>query len=355
ILCGPRKAIWAATLEHVQRAKQANPYLVKTRSPAEVGLVYSERTANLEDYNPAGNCGGPYFSNQFGLYAALAHAHIQCDPIYADGLKAETLKRYKVLVLSDAGCLEPETLVRLREWVAAGGYLIATGGSARLDQWGRGQKDYQLADVFGVKYLQTKKAKGNLEFGKDGAGVLCKADAYEVVAPTTGLVKAQWATKEPAVVLNRFGKGSCLFVSAAHPGLSLTASGMAIRTPFARDLTFFKGLKEFLAASVQEGLAATQAALPFVVANCPEDVEVTMRVQAQPQRRMLHFVNHSLTNVPVKGTEVTVNLAPGQTVKEVYYACPEKRSVPHKQDGNRLTFKVRDFEVYELVVVEPGN
>ncbi|MDD5676610.1 MAG: beta-galactosidase trimerization domain-containing protein [Kiritimatiellae bacterium] len=350
-LCGDRAAIWAATIEHTQRAKQMNTYLVKTASVAETALIYSERSANLEDYSVPCSY-GPYFSNQFGLYAALAHAHIQCDPIYADGLKAETLKRYKVLLLSDAGSLEPEALALIRAWVAGGGYLIATGGSSLLDVWGRHQKDYRLGDVLGVKYVQTKKTKGNLSFGKAPDQTLCKADAYDLVEPTTGTVKAKWENGEPAVLFNRNGKGGCLFISAYHPGLSLTSTGMKIRSPFARDIKFFKGIKEFLADSVQEGLALTKSELPFTVKNCPEDVEVTMRLQANPSRKILHFINHSLTNVPVKGIELELPLqGTGAGPKRVFYGN-DQQPVETFSRNDTLICRIRNLEVYEMIVLE---
>jgi len=69
-----------------------------------------------------------------------------------------------------------------------------------------------------------------------------------------------------------------------------------------------------------------------------------------------HWGIHRLNMDPklglVEGVEVTVNVPASKTPKGVYYAYPDRRSVDYSASGDGLTFKVRPFDVHEMVVVE---
>ena len=74
-----------------------------------------------------------------------------------------------------------------------------------------------------------------------------------------------------------------------------------------------------------------------------------MHLRKQEGRRLLHFLNHSLTEVPVKGIEVSIPVSSSRA--RAFYPDDDRR-IRTRMRNNELSFTLRDLEVYELVVVE---
>ncbi len=349
IIADPAR-LWAITSEHAQIVNAAMPYLAQSESGAAVALVYSERNAMLQDYAVPYTTYGPYCRNQAGLYMALMQAHVPCDPIFLNGLDAEKLARYKVMILSDAGAMTPREIALVTAWVERGGFLIATGGTSLLDQWGREQGNYGLAGVFGVDCTRSRPGKAAAEFGRDFV-VRCYADPIDIVETEAGEVRERFRTGEPAVVFNRHVKGASLLITARQPGLSLTSTGMRVRSPFAREITFFDGFKEFLAECVREGMVFAGADLPFTAQNCPDDVEIALRMRSRQAGKVFHLINHSLTRTPVRGVEIAVPIVKGAPLPRVFYPADGTPAAASAADG-LLRMRIRDFDVSEMLVME---
>jgi hypothetical protein len=62
------------------------------------------------------------------------------------------LSRFKVLVLAGAAALSDSQCEAIREFVRAGGGVVATGETSLCDELGRPRKDFALADLFGISY-----------------------------------------------------------------------------------------------------------------------------------------------------------------------------------------------------------
>jgi hypothetical protein len=133
-------------------------YLVDRRPVATVGVVWSQRNTDFYGRNdPDGRTASPYR----GIVRALMRARIPYTAVHADhigrdpGLAALVLPN--IAVLSDAQC----DLVR--QFVANGGGLLATGETSRYDETGAARDDFALADLFGVH--TTGAHHGALEGG----------------------------------------------------------------------------------------------------------------------------------------------------------------------------------------------
>jgi len=105
--------------------------------------------------------GSGYFVER--TYYTLVRAHIPTDIIfpplgYEEQIR-DDLKRYRVLVLPEASYLCDLEVEMLREWVEAGGLLLATGTIATHDQYGIPRESPALAEVTGVKYGPGKVRK----------------------------------------------------------------------------------------------------------------------------------------------------------------------------------------------------
>ena len=382
------KGRWGAAERQFRKGRAINEYLIprETQTPKIMAQLYSGRTTTLTygrgrvdgfgGYTSGGRM-HRYTQNQQATWEALLQSHLPVDMTWLETMSRAKLGRYKIAVLSDACALRKEEAEWIRDWVKNGGFLIATGGSSLHDQWDRPQPNYALADVFGVDYVKTE-LNGDPHDAylfvdrdmKPGTGISKieiedqtlakhmegqttaeyeKGIGCDMVKLTTGKAVGLWEDGSPAVVENAFGKGACLFLSPIVPGLSHVASGYTVDDLY-KD--YWPGARELIAGCVRRGLAHTGTELPVTVANCPPQIELGFRLQEHKNRWMIHLLNMDPKLRLVEGVEVTVNVPASKTPKGVYYVYPDRRGVDCSASADGLTFRVRPFDVHEMVVVE---
>ena len=79
-------------------------------------------------------------------------------------------------------------------------------------------------------------------------------------------------------------------------------------------------------------------------------VELTIRAQPEKRRWMVHLLNYDPKVERVKGCRVTVRPPKTGGVRAFY---PEDgKKVRFSRDGNAIRFRIRDFGIHEMVVVE---
>ncbi len=137
---------WVKHIEEMFTWHHANEtYLRNVKPLAEVAMVYSQQTAIFAD--PQNNT-----DHQMGMYQALIEARIPFEMVHDGNLDAQHLAPYKLLILPNIAALSEEQCGRIREYVKAGGSILATYETSLYDQWGNKRSDFGLADLFGVKY-----------------------------------------------------------------------------------------------------------------------------------------------------------------------------------------------------------
>jgi hypothetical protein len=247
------------------RMALAEPYLVDTESAARVAVLFSERTA----ISDSGAIGQRYFPRVMGTHSDIVRRGRPVDARYLDGTTSAELAGYRMLILPDARVLTRGDVRVLKEWVRAGGTLVASGNTSLHDEWGRPQADYGLADVFGVRYAGDATGAEAFDLGgvevKYGAG-----SAYSRVALRPGAeALARWSSGDPAVVSHRFGRGRAILFTmhgfgdrggAAQPDSGLFGTGLP-------------GLPDALHALV-DGVLGPE---PVRVEGLPDGVEVHLR------------------------------------------------------------------------------
>jgi hypothetical protein len=135
---------------------------------------------------------------------------------------------FRLLVIPENAVLDSATVNEIRNYVSAGGNLLAVGHASLFDQSANQRADFTLKEVFGVEY--SRDLPGYKQFSALPASGIASSLPLNPPAlgvnPTTGTVLAVWksAGDAPAVVENRFGKGHCLYVSAAE--IPTSASGL---------------------------------------------------------------------------------------------------------------------------------
>ena len=383
---------WEAAMRQFGKGKALSEYMAPraTRGAGLITQLYSGRTTTLtygdgcvDGYGGYGKIKSPsgyvfrYTQNQEALWESLVRSHLPVEMTWLETQSPEKLAGFKVAVLADAVSLDTKEVTMIREWVRNGGTLIATASSSLHDRWDREQKNYSLADVFGVDYERTEGNPSLVYVERDlkpDSGITKiritapeylekmrgavdaeyeKAIGYDVVKPTTGKVIGVWEDGRPAVVENTYGKGHVIFIGARYPALSHLTLDWTVDDLYK---VFWPGMRELLSACVERGVALAGAELPVQVKNCPQTVDVALKRQEQHGRWMVHLLNMSAKTPVVKGVEVTVTIPESREVKAVYYAYPDKEPVvfaeaPRKA-GKAITFTVRPFDVHEMVVVE---
>lgn len=372
---------WAALERVVTKARKIEEYLVGTRAETPVALLYPGRTGDLlyGTGHPDTARGGRhtrFYQNQEALWEALTKSQVQADTIWLETTDREKLGRYRIALLSDGRCLTEAEIAMVREWVREGGALVATGATSLRDQWGRPRKDYALADVFGAKWVRRQGGPPDDDLWqyverdlKPGSGItklkpiapdpslgsLSPQQAieydvscgYDVVKPTSGRVLAKWESGEPAIVTNRFGKGTCTLITALYPGLSHTTKGWAVHALYKE---FWPGARELIAESVRGAAAGARFTLPFTVKDCPEYVEIAIRSQPDKNRWMLHLLNYDPRLTNVSGIELSVRPPSLGNLKMFYPSDGE--AAEHQVEDDRVVVRPRSFDIHEVLVIE---
>jgi hypothetical protein len=204
-------------------------HFANRESVANLGVVFSERMNGF--YNPPGGTDPTEFMQ--GLYYALLEGRFLFDFVHEQDLSAATLKKYSALLLPNVATLSDSQCTQLREYVQAGGSLLATFETSRYDEWGLRRARLGLAGVFGIQatgdvegpngnsyyarienpheilrgFENTRMLPGaeyRLPVKADGKLVLSVVPPYPAFPPEMVYTKTP-RTDEPAVVLREQG------------------------------------------------------------------------------------------------------------------------------------------------------
>ncbi|MFN7999062.1 MAG: beta-galactosidase trimerization domain-containing protein [Bryobacteraceae bacterium] len=248
---------------------------------------------------------------------ALIQAHIPFDLVFDEHLS--DLSKYKVLVLPDTECLSDAQLDAIRQFVAAGGGLVATGQAGLYDQWRR------LRLEPGLKDLVAAQPSGR--------------DYEEDVAPVE-------FTGAPS--RKSYEKGRAFYIPGIHFDGKLPEFGRFYRV----DQRFWKAPKN--AAEIADGVRwAARDQMPVQVSG-PGYLVSNVVEQPEQQRLMVHLLNYNVKKIPaLPAAEVICRLPNGKQAKSVTLYSPDfadSRTVPVKNGSSQASFAV-SVKTYTIAVV----
>jgi hypothetical protein len=137
-----------ACLDEVRRRKS----WLTHKAPEPWGaLLMSDNTRNFYGRS-AGHVEERYMAAVFGAFRTAVEGHLPVTVINDWNLNLPDLARYKVLILPNAACLDDAQVAAVREYVAAGGGLVASLDTSLFDEFGTPREKFALADVLGVDY-----------------------------------------------------------------------------------------------------------------------------------------------------------------------------------------------------------
>ncbi|MGB7283253.1 MAG: alpha-amylase family protein, partial [Candidatus Acidiferrum sp.] len=127
------------------------------RSIANIAVVMGQRTQWF--YQSLGDAAGQEDANQHiqGLYYALLEGRFLFDFVHEDDLAAENLKKYRALLLPNIALLSDHQCQQLRDYVNAGGSVLASFETGMFTERNERRPDFGLSDVFGIHSVGAPK------------------------------------------------------------------------------------------------------------------------------------------------------------------------------------------------------
>ena len=158
-------------------ARSLRPY-VGGESVKHVALHVSEQGRDFQYYSEPDD----FWRLCRGSDEMLKRSQLLTEVVFDKNLDVDTLCEYKVLMLSNSGCLSDGQVEAIREFVRRGGCLIATHAASLSDELGQERGNFGLADVLGVDYLTTA------EFDDPEEGKT-RPDQCNIIVPQTEQLK----------------------------------------------------------------------------------------------------------------------------------------------------------------------
>ena len=297
--------------------------------PARVAVLYS---LSSDLWQPFGYVS---MAERRLTYFSLIHDQYLVDFLTEGDVEAGRLRDYRALYVADP-CVSSASCAAIRTWVRGGGALFGSAGAA-----GRNEFDEEhagLADVFGIATqlsvrvqsgrFDVRGALNSLEWIdrvqlEGSAGSFGALGLRAAVSATTARVIGRFADGSPAVVSNRFGRGSAVY-AATCPGVS-----------YAKDAHFVPAdLKEQWPAAQRAFINATarSGGAPRLVGLSQPVVEAgVFDAEAGAALVLANFTYAPLTNLavrlPVKHPPVSVrSMEKGPLAFTVEKAPPNVRA-----------------------------
>jgi hypothetical protein len=186
-----------------------------------------------------------------GIFRLLEEGHYQYGFVSDHQLTIEKLNQFKILIMPNVAALSDEHAGIIRDWVAAGGKLMATFQTSLFDEFGVQREDFELADLLGVDYggvtintdtdcyqkiiTRNPILKGfeNTQLLHNSGRTLMVNPSQEAVVITGYLPKINnqppenafpenWDTTNPIVVWNEFGRGQVVYYANEAARLNYT-------------------------------------------------------------------------------------------------------------------------------------
>lgn len=142
-------------------------HLTGRRSIANIGVVFGQSTQLLYP-GPATERSRAYMHETTqGLYDALLRGRFAFDFVHEDRLDAGPLSKYRTLILPNIAMLSDRQCAQLRDYVQAGGSLMASFETALYDENLNPRAQSGLADLLGIeKSGEVIGTRGNAFYGR---------------------------------------------------------------------------------------------------------------------------------------------------------------------------------------------
>lgn len=225
----------------------------------------------------------------------------------------------KVLILPNTECLSDEQLAAIREYVAAGGGLVATEQTAFCDAWHR---------------VRVEPGLKNL---------------VDEPPPQSHRLKESQSASENQPRRKQYGKGRTAYI----PAIEFDGTLPPDEPYFTLGPEFWKRPKNW--TDLLESIAwAAGEAFPVSV-TAPEFVAMNLLEQREKNRRIIHLVNYDIEKNPSMGPiAIRCGVPDGKSRATVRLYSPEfenAKALDVQMEGSQAMFTVPPLRAYGFVAV----
>jgi outer membrane protein assembly factor BamB len=317
-LAGAPWGVYAEFVENAEREEYYEAYVNEVKAYEQwwqqsqaipyIGIVASEQTRLLlgtETYLQ-------YFSHTLGAFRALFEAHLPVRVLSEYDLENADLEGITVLVLPDVRVLSDRSSEVVRQFVKAGGGLVASRGTSLYNPNFVKRSNFSLADVFRADYV------GNKEITNASSSVslwLAAPDHPILNDPKIlGQQKTAWRVSSgspPAqgwldlvgstTLVRPRGGGQTLVLMSTNENLgspypamiaSSYGQGRVVYLPAAIDKALYFFPNTYLRSMLVNACKwVAQDAKPPVEVDAPIMLAVTYRSQPAQRRTVVHLLN----------------------------------------------------------------
>ncbi|WJH32611.1 beta-galactosidase trimerization domain-containing protein [Paenibacillus sp. CC-CFT747] len=354
--------------------KEHEEWYTGTSSAARIGLVWSYATANYyqttaaeTDFTDAKTSVGDRRKNDsrkafHGWFDILSRSRIPFDLLDDTSLTDGSLSRYEAMILPGVSCLSASEAQAVRRYVSEGGKLIATFDTGFYDEYGRPLETSALSDVFGLEgdtavrvcqYDHVPVPEGEELFRSVDQTLLpapglvmegqAAADALSIgfyrEPQVSRYCELPPAAEHPFAIRNRFGEGTCLYLTGNADTMYADYSLPEYRTML--------------------GEAAAAMSAPQVEVEFEAELEsVQLSLRHKDESLILHLINYTgsmtrpLTGI-LRQRDVAIRI---KDIPEGEWAASALRSgeaLPVTRLDGGLAVRLPELDEYEVIVFSP--
>ena len=123
---------------------------------SNIGVVFSRNTRDFYKEDIYTRSGAELHCDEFGGWCEnLIKMNLPYRVLIDSFIETEDLSSFKVIILPNCACMSAKMVTKLSKFVKDGGTLLATHETSLFDHSGGKLEDFQLAKLFGCKYLTT--------------------------------------------------------------------------------------------------------------------------------------------------------------------------------------------------------
>ncbi|NSW89086.1 MAG: beta-galactosidase trimerization domain-containing protein [Firmicutes bacterium] len=304
------------TRKYISFFKKNNKYFIDTEEITEVALLYSYASLSYDMIAP--------LMSLIYVEETLIRSRIPYSVIYDEDL--DDISEYPVLVLANAKYMSSEQISQVEKYVKNGGTLIATDQTSLLDEKGRRRKGVSLFTV----PLEEQ------EYGLEK------------------VLSVKWPTKD--ILKGTLGKGRFAIIPRVYPHSKNLNLG-EVRHSIGPAVPYLKSLFGYLPenqAEIMEVLEWARQDSKILEIKASDTVCAELLKQKDAGRVILHLVNY---NHNCNATDVFVNfkVPTDMKINRLTFLTPElkdKKNIEFETKGVSISFKVPDFKIYGLVIME---
>jgi hypothetical protein len=305
-----------------------------------------------------------------GFYQALLEARTPFSLVDDRDLDPAVLGRYRAIVLPNIAALSDSQCARIRDYVAAGGAIVATGETSLYDEFGVQRKTFGLADLFGCDFAgRIDKKVANSYLSIDGPHPLTVDldDTPRIVGGTrlVHVTPRSPGLRPPLRLIRSYPE---LPAEAAYPREPTSDTPMAyartfgtgrvVYFPFNPDQTFWENSARDHLVLLRNAVAwATGELQPMTVQGAGL---IDVSYWRQDRSLAAHLVNlnnpaamrgfiHETT--PIGPFVVSLQLPPGARPSRVRLLEAGQEAKVRRQ-GERLRVEVPRLRLHEVVAVD---